>query len=273
MTIDKSTNVFVLTDEKGRLLPPSIQTTVLAKYSRSPLSAKNIVMNLSSEEADKFNDKWVISYSHSSVSELATIPICYEGISIIASKFLESFQRASYSEKSTRYQVFTKDSFINPVGCEDLSDKCQKLYSAYEKIIGPLTEKISKITEKPSDSAITKARAFDNVRYLLPAGTGTNLAVVANIRDFRYLIQQAMGHTNKEIKKIGELTKKSLEEICPVFVKNLVPDTQLHWSKSVGDPISFDIAREGKIKQSVKIIEDLTDKSSIEDAFNNKLWI
>jgi hypothetical protein len=90
---DTKTEVFCLTASDGRLLPPAVQATVLAKYSRSPLSAKQIVAQLTPEDADKFQEKWVIGYNHSSVAELAVVPLCFEGVSIVASKFLESFQR------------------------------------------------------------------------------------------------------------------------------------------------------------------------------------
>src|SRR5271157_3329306 len=62
---DTKTEVFCLTASDGRLLPPAVQATVLAKYSRSRLSARQIISQLTSEEADKFQEKWVIEFNHS----------------------------------------------------------------------------------------------------------------------------------------------------------------------------------------------------------------
>src|SRR5271157_2220532 len=188
-------DIFVLKDSQGNLLSPAVQSTVLAKYSRSPLSARQIVETLTPEEADKFQDKWFVAYSHSSVAELATFPICFEGVSIVASKFLESFQRPGYSEKSTRYQKFSRDSFITPPGAPATMAKfAARFYDAYDSLYPKVLKRVATLMGKdPTDPKVledrlVKARTFDNVRYLLPAGTGTNLGIVANGRDFKYLV-------------------------------------------------------------------------------------
>lgn len=221
----KKAEVFVLTDESGKLLDPSVQATILAKYSRSPDSAKDIV-KLSPEEANKFHDKWTISYGHSSVAELANIPICFENVSIIASKFLEKWQRPGYSEKSTRYQKFSSDSFITPPGAPStMHNFASKYFEAYQNLYPKVLEKCAKIMGLDPSLAKVKARAFDNVRYLLPAGTGTNLAAVINLRDLRYVISEARGHSNPEIRNIGELAFEAGSKICPTLLKEALPDS------------------------------------------------
>lgn len=230
--VDSQADVFCLTDESGRLLSPAVQSTVLAKYSRSPEGARDLLKNLSAEDADKFQDKWVIGYSHSSVAELATIPICFEGVSIVASKFLESFQRAGYSEKSTRYQKFSGDSFVTPPGAPDtMKNFAKRFYDAYDrmypKVLRRVADLMGKDAEDPKvlEDRTVKARTFDNVRYLLPAGTGTSLGAVMNLRDVRYLISQARGHSNAEIRDIGEKTYAAVSQICPVLVQKADADT------------------------------------------------
>lgn len=232
MTYDKVADVFCLTGEAGQLLPPAVQATVLAKYSRSPQSARELLSHLSQEEADKFQGKWVIEYNHSSVAELANIPVCYEGVSIVASKFLESFQRMGYSEKSTRYQIFNRDSFVTPPGAPaTMKQFASRFYDAYERLYPKVLRRVAEVMGKdPNDPKVleertVKARAFDNVRYLLPAGTGTNLAAVGNLRDFRYLIQQARGHSNPEFQHLGDLTHAAVSEVCPVLVQKSDPDS------------------------------------------------
>jgi thymidylate synthase ThyX len=190
------------------------------------MSAREIVAKLTEEEADKFQEKWVIGYKHSSVAELAVIPICFEGVSIVASKFLESFQRPGYSEKSTRYQVFSRDSFITPPGAPATMQKfAARFYDTYESLHPKVLERVMKITGKPATDMTVKARVFDNVRYLLPAGTGTNLAWVGNMRDARYLISAARGHRNPEIRMLGDLTAQAVGEMCPVFVQKADADS------------------------------------------------
>lgn len=223
-------NVFCLVGSDGRLLDPALQATVLAKYSRSPHSAKEILSSLTSEESDKFHDKWVVGYGHSSVAELATVPICMEGISIVASKVVETVQRGAFSEKSTRYQKFSSESFVTPPGGPPtMKAFASRLYAAYDRLHEPMVKRcailMGKDPEDPKalDRAV-RARAFDNLRYLLPAGTGTNVACVLNFRDARDLISKMLGHSNPEIRKIGEDTLAAVSEISPVLMRHASAD-------------------------------------------------
>lgn len=217
--------VFVLSGPDGKFLSPGLQATVLAKYSRSPLSAREIIAGLTEEESSKFHEKWFVDYGHSSVGELTTIPLCFERVSMVASKFIESFQRAAYSEKSTRYQKFSSDSFVLPPGAPDsMREFASSSYRAYESLLPKVTAYLSEKLGRPEDRLI-RARAFDNVRYLLPAGTGTNLGMVINARDLRHFLNQCLGHTNPEIRDIGEKTRAAVEKQFPVFVKNVRPDS------------------------------------------------
>lgn len=223
-------DVFCLTDTGGNILNPSVQATVLAKYSRSPDSARKLVTELSAEEADRFHEKWTISYGHSSVAELATLPICFEGISIIASKFVEQWPRAGYSEKSTRYQEFSEESFITPPGAPStMKEFAAKYFAAYRslypKVLRKCAETMGVDPNDPKVATKVKARAFDNVRYLLPAGTGTNVAAVMNLRDLRYMVSAARGHTNPEIRAIGEAVFTAGSSVCPTLLKEAHPDT------------------------------------------------
>jgi thymidylate synthase ThyX len=232
---DTKVDVFCLTDGLGQVLHPAVQATVLAKYSRSPMSARDIVSGLTLEEADRFQDKWVVGYGHSSVAELATIPLCFEGVSIVASKFLESWQRPGYSEKSTRYQAFSRDSFVSPPGAPStMKHFASRLYDAYESLLPKVSAIVAAKTGKDKDDRTVKARAFDNVRYLLPAGTGTNLAWVGNARDVRYMISSALGSTNPEFRAIGEAASKAVSELCPVFVRDAEPDSFEPTIRSLG---------------------------------------
>ena len=223
------------------MLTPALQATILAKYSRSAESAREIIDAISEEEADKFQDKWVVQYGHSSVAELATIPICFEGVSIIASKYLESWPRAGYSEKSTRYQEFSSDSFVPPPGAPDtMKNFVSQYYQAYQSMLDPMRRICAIKMDKDPDDPKTmqdrtvRARAFDNVRYLLPAGTGTNLAAVMNMLDVRNLIKGLRGHPNLEFQAIGEKVHDAVIKVAPTLVRHTEPDTFALRTQSLG---------------------------------------
>ncbi|HED38587.1 MAG TPA: FAD-dependent thymidylate synthase, partial [Ignavibacteria bacterium] len=235
MSISPISDVFCITNEDGSLLHPAIQATILARYSRSSQSAKEIVLNLTSEDADKFQERWVGRYGHNSVAELANIPICFENISIIASKFIESWQRAGYSEKSTRYQIFNRNSFITPDGAPStMKNFSSRLYDAYENILPKLLKIVSEITGEDIEKATVKARAFDNIRYLLPAGTGTNVAAVLNIRDVINMIKSMTGHCNPEFRKLGHALYETSNQFCPALLKHVSPNNFQMQLKTVG---------------------------------------
>lgn len=234
----KTADVFVLTAADGTLLPPAVQATVLAKYSRSPDSARELMQKVTPEDAATFQAKWGVTYGHSSVAELATVPYCFEGVSIIASKFLERYQRAGYSEKSTRYQVFTEDSFVEPREAPtelreaptELREAATGLYRTYASLEREVTEHVAGLIggapiEELVKKAPVKARAFDNLRYLLPAGTGTNLAVVTNARDARYMMSDLLGSRLPELRDLGEKMVSAASSFAPVFAMGAKPAT------------------------------------------------
>lgn len=230
MNVQWNMDVYCLIDSDGDPLPPSIQAAVLAKYSRSPHSARHILSELTEEKSNKFHDKWTVGYGHSSVAELASVAMCIEGISIVASKIVESMPRAAYSEKSTRYQKFSSESFIVPPGAPQTMKKfARRLYEAYDRFHDPMIERCAMLMGMdPHDPQVLKrrevrARAFDNIRYLLPAGTGTNVGVVMNVRDAQEMIAMMADHRNPEVRAIGEEIKKTVSKTCPSLIRHVTP--------------------------------------------------
>jgi thymidylate synthase ThyX len=219
--------VFCLVGKNGELLSPASQATILAKYSRSPLSAKVLIDQITEDEADKFQEKWVVNFGHNSVAELASLPICFEGISIIASKYIESWQRGGYSEKSTRYQEFSRDSFITPPGAPaTMMAFASRFYDAYESLMPKVVKRIAEIVgdDPENPKRTTVARAFDNVRYLLPAGTGTSVGANLFLRDIRGMISGLKGHTNPEFRMLGEQLEIAATSLAPALIRHTEPD-------------------------------------------------
>ncbi len=211
-------DVYVLRDANGKPLPPAVQASVLAKFSRSPESAREILKDMTPQMAEAFQEKWGVTFGHSSVAELADMPYCFEGVSIIASKQIEAYQRGAYSEKSTRYQVFNRDSFVEPPGADSrIRQAADVLYHAYEKLTTPVYQYVRSLMPDGTPESIIKARAFDSLRYLLPAGTGTNVAAVLNARDARYMMSDFLGSKNTELSGLGERMMSAARDVAPVF--------------------------------------------------------
>ena len=96
-------------------LSPETIAVAFAKTSRSPKSFDKIAAELSDERSADFHEKWVVGYGHSSVAEHAVLHIAIENISRLAVECLESNRLASYTEKSSRYQIWDEDYFFNDI--------------------------------------------------------------------------------------------------------------------------------------------------------------
>ena len=95
-------------------LPPEVVAVAFAKCSRSPEPFDKIAEELNEDKSKKFHEKWVVGYGHSSVAEHAVLSLAIENVSILATKVIEDSRLASFTEKSTRYQIFNKDSYYIP---------------------------------------------------------------------------------------------------------------------------------------------------------------
>lgn len=236
-------------------LPPEVRAVLFAYVSRSPLSFRENLLKLlkgkelnvstlvekysgeeldfskANESAKSFHEKWVVGYGHSSVAEHAVASIAFEDVSIIASKVIEDNRLASYTEKSTRYQVFDKNRYYKPKKIMD-----SKFSTAYEKTCNNLFDLYCELTPKMMNfvkqkyrieagmnekfyDSISKARACDNLRYLLPSSTLTNLAMTANARVLEHAIRKMLSNPLEEMQEIGLKLKQEVTKVIPVLVK------------------------------------------------------
>jgi len=90
-------------------LSPEVIAVAFAKTSRSPESFREIAAGLTDESSAQFHERWVVGYGHASVAEHAVLHLAFENVSRLAIEAIENNRLASYTEKSTRYQVFERD--------------------------------------------------------------------------------------------------------------------------------------------------------------------
>ena len=81
-----------------------------------------IAEQVSQEKAADFNERWVLGYGHASVAEHAVVHLAVENVSRLACDTLEDNRLASYTEKSSRYQVMPEDCFHIPEELESEPD-------------------------------------------------------------------------------------------------------------------------------------------------------
>src|ERR1700747_1424178 len=93
---------------------PEIQAYAMAKYSRSALSMKESLKEISQQKAEKFLNTFYFQYGHRSIADLAHIALAIERLSILAAIVVADEQRWDGQERSTRYQDFRKSGYYTP---------------------------------------------------------------------------------------------------------------------------------------------------------------
>ena len=85
---------------------PEVLAYAMAKYSRSSLSMKESLAEISSQRAEQFLNTFYFQYGHRSIADLAHIPFAIERLSLLAAISLVDETRWDGQERSTRYQNF-----------------------------------------------------------------------------------------------------------------------------------------------------------------------
>ena len=200
---------------------PEIQAYAMAKYSRSALSMKESLREISAQKAEKFLNTFYFQYGHRSIADLAHIALAVERLSILAAIELSDEQRWDGQERSTRYQDFKKSGYYMPdFGADDEARKLYRetldsLFLEYDALSAHMTQHLISITPKPADmkqeayERTLKARAFDITRYLLPLATNTSLGEIVNARTLETQVAHLLSHAHKEVRVLGESLKKA----------------------------------------------------------------
>ena len=203
-----------------------------AMTSRRPEPFDEIAQQVSAERASDFNERWVVGYGHSSVAEHAVLHLAVENISRLACDALEDNRLASYTEKSSRYQVMDPDSFHVPSELDTQSALraeyiyiCRELFAAYTRIVNGIMSHLRSFTPRrdgESDSAYTlrlRRQATDAARAILPASTLTNVGVTANARTLEHAISKLMSSELTEERDVGAELREQGQSITPTLVK------------------------------------------------------
>src|SRR2546421_84527 len=119
---------------------PEVQAYAMAKYSRSSLSMKESLKEITSQKAEKFLNTFYFQYGHRSIADLAHIALAIERLSILAAIIVADEQRWDGQERSTRYQDFRKSGYYTPNFQDDAPSQTlyretiESLFTAYDKV-------------------------------------------------------------------------------------------------------------------------------------------
>ena len=209
-----------------------------AMTSRRPESFDEIAQQVTQEKAADFHERWVLGYGHASVAEHAVLHLAVENISRIACDTLEDNRLASYTEKSSRYQVFPEGYYHIPSELDHqpalnkiYRETCDALFGDYQRCIDGCVEHLrtqhpQRDNERAGAYGLRLRRiATDSARLLLPAASLTNVGVTANARVLEHAISKLLSSDLEEERKLGEELREQSQSITPTLIKyaNEVP--------------------------------------------------
>jgi thymidylate synthase ThyX len=208
---------------------PEIQAYAMAKYSRSSLSMKESLREITTQKAEKFLNTFYFQYGHRSIADLAHIALAIEKLSILAAIVVADEQRWDGQERSTRYQDFRKSGYYTPIfGDAPSADlyraTIESLFATYEQVSQRMFEYLASITPRPPEmkqdayERTLRARAFDISRYLLPLSTNTSLGEIVNARTLETQVAHLLAQPHKEVRDLGTRLKQAA--ISPAYNAN-----------------------------------------------------
>ena len=203
-----------------------------AMTSRRPEAFDEISEQVSKEKAADFHERWVLGYGHASVAEHAVVHLAVENVSRLAVDTLEDNRLASYTEKSSRYQVMPEDYFYvpdelvkHPALKKEYEAACQALFQGYFKLINGCMEYLRETTPRIAterDGAFNgrlSRIATDHCRAVLPAATLTNVGVTANARTLEHAITKLVSSELIEEQHLGDAVREQGRLITPTLIK------------------------------------------------------
>ncbi|GAC1364716.1 MAG: hypothetical protein NVSMB3_13240 [Acidobacteriaceae bacterium] len=235
---------------------PEVQAYAMAKYSRSALSMKESLREISSQKAEQFLNTFYFQYGHRSIADLAHIAFAVERLSILAAIVVADEQRWDGQERSTRYQNFKKSGYYTPSlpgpARALYTQTADMLFAEYDAISKGSFDYLRSITPRPADmdegyyDRTLKARAFDIARYLLPLATNTSLGQIVNARTLETQISRLLAHTHPEVREVGELLRNAAKD--PAYDVNYDTALQLIADIESADPAIAERARQHWLK-------------------------
>jgi thymidylate synthase ThyX len=195
---------------------PEVLAYAMAKYSRSSLSMRESLTEISAQRAEQFLNTFYFQYGHRSIADLAHIAFAVERLSLLAAIVLVDEQRWDGQERSTRYQNFQKSGFYLPDfgadtrSTEIYSATVRNLFDTYQTTTTAVLEALRRRVARPEAmkpeayDRTLKARAFDFARYLLPLATNTSLGQIVNARTLELQVSRLLSHPIAEIRDLGQ---------------------------------------------------------------------
>lgn len=220
-------------------IDPEVHAYAMAKYSRSALSMRQSLRELSRQRAEQFLNTFYFQYGHRSIADLAHISFAIEKLSMLAAIAVVDEQKWDGQERSSRYQDFKKSGYHVPEAAPALRHRfvitMRRLFDEYEMLSQASLDHLCRLVARPSDMGedayrrILRARAFDVARYLLPLATNTSVGQIVSARTLENQIARLAADPHREVRGLAARLKEAAKsppynlpmELLRKFFENL----------------------------------------------------
>lgn len=197
-----------------------------ALHSRSASGIRGHLRRLAKVGSGNFMKNFYVGYGHKSIGDCGSITLFVEGISMLAAKAIQDWPLYSGQEASTRYIDFGSQPFMDPLNSEKTRAIQERWRDLYVRNLPLVEEHVASQYPKHADEdegvyrKAVKARAFDIMRSVLPAGATTNIAWHSNLRQLRDKLDWLRPHPLEEVRNIAKALEKVLITAYPNSFSN-----------------------------------------------------
>ena len=228
--------------DEGKLAREDLIT--VAEFSNQIKSGKGLNLSYFLGKAEQFMRKWAVQYGHDSLKDSDVVRFAIENVSQWSVSPIEEARLGAYQEKSTRYVEYSKESLITPSDLQEFEPEIRAwndlLFTNYELskplVLEFIRKKIDRSTFK-TEAAFDRtvsAKAFDIIRYFLPATALTSLGVVWPTREAERHISRLMSESSAELRAVGRALLEEGKKVSPGLLSHvLVNDYQISRLKTL----------------------------------------
>lgn len=246
-------------------LPEVVKGALFARYSRSSKSLRRLFLDefvgeldisgdltvdatVGVRRAEELYDRVFFDYGDDSVAQLGGVHLACEQASNLLTKVLEWGRLMSYLEQSTRYIAYDSrlggryrymrdpDILGSPFGTRYVGDM-DRLFDVYALLVPRLQDFYrDRHPKEPGDSDLAyrqaiRAKAFDALRGILPAGSLSNVGIYGTGQGYEQLLLRMRSHALPEARRYADLMLAELRKVVPSFLKRVdLDDRGVAWS-------------------------------------------
>lgn len=148
--------------------------------------------------------KWYVGYGHESIGQCGYFTIFFEGVSMLAAKFIEEHGQFNGQETSSRYVDFSEAAYVG-----QHPEIAEASRAAYKQVLAAVLDKIG-------DQPGGKPRAFDIARAFLIPGFTTNVSWTCSFDSFTKHAQWMVDHGDEEIRNLAIAAFATVKSMWPM---------------------------------------------------------